>query len=260
MNRKNIIKSVLCFSLVVILAFGGITNVLALNNQETKVKNKKNLNNFTTEVSNYDKKYIDDVDNSLPAIKAYEVDLSGNKKQVIPISQQVLKSKSKIITAVPNDGFIYIFDDYDLDYSEVDKYFKKIGSVNFENRSSNLTWDLKYTQSSANTVKWSVSVNISGKTEIGNKFLGKIEAAAGLTVSREKTYAESTIVENTLEIQPGNWGMISKYQYGRSGNGRLVYKKYSPDGISWIGMYYETAGGWAISPTEITWVLDGGSL
>jgi hypothetical protein len=178
-------------------------------------------------------------------IKAWETDFNGNVKVVKPINK-ALNDDDKPSLCTPSDGYIYQYDHYDLNYTKTDKKHFYVSSVSIENRTgSSVT--LKYVQQQSKTTKWDISVNLEGETSAGNEFLAKIKVKAGIDVTKESVSYASTTVEFTATVRSQYEGIIEKYKGGINGSGAMAYRKYSPSGTSWIGMYYETAGGWAVT-------------
>lgn len=180
----------------------------------------------------------------LEPIKAWEEDLNGNIVEVTP------KNVNGSIMSVPNDGFLYIYDDYILDYHTSDDKRFFVSRIVVENYAYDTFAPITYKQQSTVVTEWSVSSNLQLEVEAGNDFLGKIKASTGVDVGSSHTSSKSEDIEfGPMQVPPRTKGTIIKYRGGYYGNGALRYRKYSPSGLSWLGYYYETGNGWSVSPT-----------
>ncbi|MNZ93369.1 hypothetical protein D3C78_1124310 [compost metagenome] len=192
------------------------------------------------------------VTDSIPELEAWEVDLNGNKEEVTPLSQRIDQKISP--SAVPNDGFIYAFDDYLPDFSKKNWTYQNMGTVRIENKLSTPA-EANYTQTNTDVSSWNVGVNISGKAEVGVKFLAKLEITLGGSWGMSKTFTKSTSYGIKQQIPGKTTAYITAYAVGGNSNGSLAYKKYSPSGASLLGYYYESAGGTAVNKNDANIVI-----
>ena len=151
---------------------------------------------------------------------------------------------------VPSDGYVYSFDHYDPDYVKRNYYYKTVSVFRVKNELPKEV-PAEYRVEESKTIKWNVTGNVSGKTTIGNGFLAGVEASGGISVGREKTWSRGWSMVLKPVIPAKSIAYITNYQVGADTNGRLVYRKYSPSGTSWIGNYYESAGGTVINKDDI---------
>ena len=191
-----------------------------------------------------DNKYV------IPEAVGYESDVNGNLTKVTPLSQREFSEDSISTMSVPNDGYIYIFNDYIATSASTNWYYRSVGTFRFSNQTSTPVSNVKYEQYSSTTVKWSVSGSISGTATIGTKFLAAVEVKAGVSVGAEKTWNSGTSYGATYTVPAKTIYYLTNYQVGVNAGGQLLYNKYYPNGSS-AGVYTESAGGTAISSNDV---------
>lgn len=178
----------------------------------------------------------------LPPVKAWFVDLKGNKRDA-----QSLHSIG--LMALPDDEYYYIYDTYDLDHTSSDPKRFYVSDVRVENYSYSTITPIKYIQEEKVQTNWSVSSSILLEVEAGNDFIGKVKGATGVEVSSCYTSYSSTSIEyGPIDVPPRTLAKITKYRGGIDGDGALRYKVYSPN-WTFLGYHYETGGGWTVSPS-----------
>ncbi|WP_416148622.1 hypothetical protein ACM26V_20480 [Salipaludibacillus sp. HK11] len=187
----------------------------------------------------------------LPEVKAWEEDLDGTIKEVIPLSERPLSSMigEVSIMAPPKDGFVYKFDRYIADSVKRNWTYKSAGTIRIRNTLSTST-QAHYTQQNTTTTKWSVAGEISGSATIGNSFLGAVESKLSISAGRDKSWTSGRTYGVKQKIPARTTAYVTAYAVGANTGGRIAYKKYSPSGTSLVGMYYETKGGTAISKND----------
>ncbi|MWC29749.1 hypothetical protein [Paenibacillus sp. MMS18-CY102] len=192
------------------------------------------------------------VPTSVPKTTAWEVDLNGNKKQVIPLSE-LNKSGSFSVFSVPIDGFTYIFNGYVSSAAQKNWYYQNMGTVRIEN---NLTTSASanYSQTTSKESQWNVGINISGRTEVKASFLAKLEVELGGSWGISKTFTSGTSYGISQVIPAKTTAYITAYSVGGSSHGNLEYKKYSPGGTL-VGYYFESAAGTAVNPYDSNIVI-----
>lgn len=204
----------------------------------------------TNEGNNIPKSVLDKVNQRvaesytpLPEVKAWEVDLNGNKTEVEPLS------KRNSLRYVPEDGYVYLFDHYNLNNCAKDWHFQSVGTCRIANKTS-VNASGTYKQTSRKDTKASVSASITAKTEIKTAFIGEIESSIGITGSWEKTWVagEEYGIEYTIPARSVIY--LTNYQVGVDANGEIVYKKISKQS-GLVGYYYESAGGTVLDPNDI---------
>ena len=130
------------------------------------------------------------------------------------------------------DGLQRIYGAITFDNCLVNDRYKFIGQCSVYNRSSeNAT--LEYTQGSTKTTSWNVSTTVSGKTEVKNAFLAKIEATLGVTVGTSYTTQSSSTVTCRMTVRPNKTGYIDAYHKSGYASGYIRYDDYTPDG-KWV--------------------------
>ncbi|MFD2671111.1 hypothetical protein [Marinicrinis sediminis] len=182
---------------------------------------------------------------------AYEIDVHGIKKMT---EYKVVNAKSGEVTTQWTDGngYIYTFDSYvQNNYSTDPKRFY-VSDVSVYNNSSQ-SIPIKYIQNNSVTTGWSVSANIQAEGSLKAAFLGKLSYSVGVTYTDSKTTTSSTTVElGPINVPARKAGKITKYRAGGYGAGQAAWRKYSPSGTSYIGMYYTGESGWAVNPNSTT--------
>lgn len=113
--------------------------------------------------------------------------------------------------------------------TKLNNKYEHLGSVQAYNGSS-VAGTLSYAQGVTRTSHWNVSANVSGKGEIGVKFLAKFEATLGGSFAKSWTTAKSTTVTYTTPVPPRTTKKIDCYQVGASGSGTIKYWDYAPSG------------------------------
>lgn len=236
---KALVSSILIFAMVLTTSTGFATSK---NSDEYK-----NHGNIPSHIQDLIQAKENEVNNALPEVKAWEVDLAGNVTEVVPLSDRIG------VQAPPNDGFVYTFSHYDLDRTSRDWHYRSAGTVRIQNDLS-VPGTYTYEQQNNTTVNWSVSSSISGNTTIGNSFIGKIEYEMGISVGRSKTWSKGTKYGVSQTLPAKSIVYITNYAVAVEGRGSLVYEKRSPAG-SLLGYYYENAGGWTISQNDSNIVI-----
>ena len=150
--------------------------------------------------------------------------------------------------SVPNDGYQYVYLDYQADDVDIDWNYKIAGTVRVENPLEGST-EVTYTQSETETTTWSVAGEISGTTEIGNDFIGSVEATASASAGRDRTFYSGNSYGLKKDITGQTVAYLTNYAVGGNTNGAIRYKKYSPSGASYLGIYKDYQGGTAVMET-----------
>lgn len=190
-------------------------------------------------------------EDNIPALEpavAWVEDENGNITETQPIAH-LINEDGRVVSnsrAVPNDGYVYIFDRYDLSTISDVSSFRGIGQYSLTNTFANPV-TATYEQSETKTSAWSVAASISASATIEAAFLAKVTASAGLTCTKSHTTQAGTKIGASTTVNPGQKVTFTAYIGGASASGTLVYKKYSPSGTSFLGQYYnETASGTAV--------------
>lgn len=178
----------------------------------------------------------------VPELKAWEIDMDGNRKEVVPLSERVTT------LAPPNDGYKYAFDRYDASRNSKDWTYKSTGTIRVNNALDKPA-TLSYTQQTTTETKWNVSSSISAKTELSLGFLAGVEASTSLQVDSTKTWTKGTTYGVGIEVSAKTTAYLTNYAVGINSNGKFIYKKYASSG-SQVGIYEETAGGTVISKDD----------
>ncbi len=191
----------------------------------------------------------------VPPIKGLKENLNKNIINTVP------ENIDRSIMTVPNDGFLYVYDDFILEQYMSDEKRFFVSKVVITNWFYDRTKPIAYSQKVKVRRDWEVSINLQSETEAGNDFLERIADSTGVQVSSSYTVPESeTILVGPVDISPRTKAAIKRYTGGYYGSGYLRYKKYSPSGLSWLGYYYQKADGWVVSPTTSTFVFTDSSL
>lgn len=191
---------------------------------------------------------------TLPETKAWEEDLKGNVKEVTPLNQRsdVYSTSDVIRYSIPDDGYTYEFQDYEPASKATRVWHYDIAGIYRVSNKTASTAHATYTQQSSTDVKWSVGSNISGNATIGTSFLGKVEVSLGANVSRDKSYTAGKSYGVSQTIPAKTTVYITNYTVGANSSGKLWYKKYAGGSTgTYIGNYYESAGGTCISDNDI---------
>ncbi|TCT17558.1 hypothetical protein EDD68_1286 [Melghiribacillus thermohalophilus] len=183
----------------------------------------------------------------------YKVLPNGEEVKVpdIPDHLKIMKRDDGSFStqSVPDDGYVYVYDHYDWDATQKDWYFESTGTIRYTNN-LNTTAEVYYEQQTTKEVDWDVGVDIGGSTSIGNDFLGSIEVNANLSVNRSKNFLEGRKYGAKVSIPGNTVAYITNYAVGANTDGAIVYRKYSPSGTSWLGMYKDYQGGTAVIETD----------
>lgn len=157
-----------------------------------------------------------------------------------------LNNKNKTtLLRVPNDGYVYVYNSMYLGENNKKDYYRHLGDFTAYNRTSSKMY-VTYKQERTKTVTWDVASSISAKTTIGNDFLGKIEAQAGITVSRSSTTYSSTTLGSSVACLPKKKIVLTAYQDGVYAKAVTVYNKYHSSGGS-AGVYTKTVSGTVVA-------------
>ncbi|MCP3772017.1 hypothetical protein NLX71_01610 [Paenibacillus sp. MZ04-78.2] len=186
----------------------------------------------------------------IPELRAWETDLNGNTTEVVPLSQRVQT------LSPPSDGFVYVFSTYNPNYVTKDWRYQNLGTFRYQN-STSAPATIQYEQTYTTAGKWNVGVNISGKSEIKAAFLAKLEVAVGGSWGYERQWTSGTKYGANQTVNPNTTIYLTNYQVGANTSGLLVWKKYSPSGTSLLGTYTETAGGYAVSMSDLNIEVTG---
>jgi len=170
--------------------------------------------------------------------EAYEVDLNGNKTSVLTLEQrdQLLR--------VPNDGYSYVFDLYDSSYTDYAWEYKHVETVRYGN-SRSYPISGSYTQQNSVTKEGYVEGNASVSAKV-NAFVGEVETTLGITAGFSRTYSKGSTYGVSFNVPANDEVYVTNYAVGVNSNGSWRYKRYSWGG-TFIGYYYESAGGTVIS-------------
>lgn len=179
----------------------------------------------------------------IPELKAWETDMDGNKIEVTPLSERTH-------LRVPNDQFVYVFDHYDPNYTQINYSYKQAGTFLAENDSSSAI-TVTYKQQNSTTKEWTVGGNISGSASVKAGFLGKIEVEMGFNVINVRSWAKGVEYGVEQVIQPYTAKTLINWQVGVDTNGGLVYKKLDSASYSQVGWYTESAGGTVVSMDHV---------
>ncbi|EJW15163.1 hypothetical protein M5X00_10515 [Paenibacillus alvei] len=174
-----------------------------------------------------------------PEPKAWEIDMDGNRTEVVPLSQRVTTM------APPNDGYKYAFDRYDASRNSKDWNYKSTGTIRVNNALSTSA-TLSYTQQTTTETTWNVSSAISAKAEVKAGFLAGIEASTSVQVDSTRKWIKGTSYGVGVTVAPKTTAYLTNYAVGVNSNGKLIYKKYASSG-SQIGIYEEAIGGTVVS-------------
>ncbi len=174
--------------------------------------------------------------------KVWEVDVEGNTKEVLS-SKECKKLK------LTNDGFNYIFYGYDSDYENKNWYYQSLGTYRLTNN-SNSPVQGSYEQQSTKTSTGYVEGNDSGSAKV-NAFVTEVEAEMGISVGYSRTYSAGKSYGADFTVPPNSTVYATNYAVSVNSNGTWKYKKYSSGG-SWLGYYYESAGGNVISKDDVS--------
>lgn len=228
--KKGRIASIILTAVMIL----GTSNVFAQTNEG---------NNIPKSVLDKVNQKVEESYTPLPEVKAWEVDLNGNKTEVEPMSK---RNSAKY---VPSDGYIYVFDHYNLNSCAKDWHYQTAGTCRIANKTGTDASGT-YKQSSSKTTKASVSGSITAKGEIKAGFMGEIEASIGVTGAWERTWVAGQEYGITYTIPARSTVFLTNYQVGIDANGEIVYKKISnQSGL--VGYYYETAGGTVLDKDDI---------
>ncbi|PZD96547.1 hypothetical protein DNH61_07020 [Paenibacillus sambharensis] len=188
----------------------------------------------------------------IPEIRAWETDMNGNKREVVPLSKRSqLSQKGVSIMAPPSgDGYTYSFDSYQPNITTRDWRYKNLGTFRYVNGLSTVA-TIQYEQQNSTTGTWSVGANISGSTTIKAAFLGKISVEIGGSWDTSREWTKGTKYGASQPIPAKTTAYLTNYQVAANSKGVLVWKKYAPGGTSQVGQYTETAGGYAVSKSDI---------
>jgi hypothetical protein len=186
---------------------------------------------------------------SIPELRAWETDLNGNIKEVVPLS---LRTKSGITIMSPpsNDGMTYVFSGYQKSATPTrDWHYKNLGIFRYVN-GLNTKANITYEQTASNQGSWSVGLNISADAKARLAFFGEIEYSIGGKWDMSRSWTKGTKYGATQEIPPKTTAYLTNYQVAANSNGLLVWNRYTANGGS-LGTYSETAGGYAISMSDV---------
>ncbi|MEK4472704.1 hypothetical protein NSQ91_05770 [Paenibacillus sp. FSL R7-0048] len=178
-----------------------------------------------------------------PEVRAWETDLNGNTKEVIPLSQ-----RANLKSPPTNDGYSYVFDQYVPTKVERDWHYKNLGIFRYQNGTGG-TASIQYEQQNTTSGKWNVSTNISGKTEFQVPFLTKLEVQVGGSWGMERGWIKNVKYGTNQQVLKDTTVYLTNYQVAANASGSLQWKKYSSTGTM-VGVYNESAGGYAVSMSD----------
>ncbi|GJM80385.1 hypothetical protein HMSSN139_28810 [Paenibacillus sp. HMSSN-139] len=180
----------------------------------------------------------------IPEVKAWETDLNGNTKEVVPLSQRM-----NLMSPPTGDGFTYLFDGYVPSSVVRDWHYQNLGIYRYVN-ATGAEASIQYEQQETKYGKWNVSANISGKTEFKVPFLTKLEVTIGGSWGMERGWQKNVKYGAIQKVNPNTTVYLTNYQVAANASGKLQWKKYSPSGTL-VGVYTESAGGYAVSLSDV---------
>ncbi|MGG6309201.1 hypothetical protein [Paenibacillus macerans] len=181
----------------------------------------------------------------IPEVRAWETDLNGNTKEVVPLSQRVTP-----FGPPTSDGFTYTFNTYLPNAQPVyDWHYDKMGIYRYVN-GTNAEASIQYEQQDTKSGKWNVSTNLTVSGEFKVPFFTKMSAQIGGSWGMERGWTKGIKYGATQKVNPQTTVYLTNYQVAANSNGKLQWKKYSPSGTQ-VGVYEETAGGYAVSLSDI---------
>lgn len=217
------------------------------------IENKNATTGIPQNVLDTVNKKVQESQYALPEVRAWEIDLQGNKTEVIPRSQRnniSTGAEDNIVYSAPNDGYLYVFDYYDASNNQRNWYFKNNGIFRFTNNTNQPT-PVTYTQESTVTTTWNVTGSVSAEYTVGNGFLAGVTAKAGISVGRDKTWYSGRSYGVSQDVPAHTVVYITNYQVGVDTYGTLYWKRYTPSGMTMIGYYTESAGGTVIDEQDL---------
>lgn len=191
---------------------------------QDKINDRVNNDKFNENLENYD----------------YKIDLNRNVNEVLTLAE---REKLK----VPNDGFVYSFDGYKAQRISKNWNYKTVETVRFSNNSS-FPIVGSYRQQNPVTISGYVEGQASGSDKV-NAFLREVEASLGVTAGLSRTWFKGSTNVISFTVPANSAVYVTNYAVGINSNGSWRYRKYTNAG-SWLGYYYEPAGGDVISHTD----------
>lgn len=191
---------------------------------------------------------MQEVKEEIAPIKAWETDINGITKEVIPKSLEV-KDNLVLPMAPPKDSYRYVFSRYTSSSNSKNIRYNRLGDFSVYNSGSSSVTG-QYIQQSSKVTSWTVGSNIAAETSIGNSFLAEVKAKLGMSTSRSKTTTAGTSHGVTFSVPAKKTVVATAYRYGGKSSGKLVWNKYSPSG-SLVGVYTESANGTAVDSNGV---------